>query len=235
MSPEGSLTAMPLMEHIRELRDRLIYALAALFIGMLLALAVSKQMIDGLTDMCNVCTFIVIRPTESVISYFRVALVLGLVVATPVILYQIVAFILPALHKRERRYLYVLLPGAALLFATGVAFGYFIVLPRTINFLATFLIEEAATAWSLGNYIAFVTNMLFIIGVTFQTPLVVYMLAKLGIVSPATMSHYRRHAILIIAILAAVLTPTPDPFTMLLVAVPMVVLYELGILLARFA
>ncbi|MFN2114782.1 MAG: twin-arginine translocase subunit TatC [Anaerolineae bacterium] len=235
MSADGQMATMPLLEHIRELRDRLIWSVGTLFVGMLVALVFSRKLIAGLTDMCSVCQFIVIRPTESVIAYFRVALVMGLVVAMPMILYQTVSFVLPALHKHEKRYLYVLLPGAALLFATGVAFGYYIVLPRTINFLATFLVEEAAAAWSLSNYIAFVTNMLVVIGVTFQTPLVVYLLAKLGIVTPATMSRYRRHAILIIAIIAAVLTPTPDPFTMLLVAVPMVILYELGIVLARLA
>jgi sec-independent protein translocase protein TatC len=95
--------------------------------------------------------------------------------------------------------------------------------------------ESVASNWRIGNYIAFVTNLLLIIGVTFQTPLVVFLLARIGILSPALMRHYRRHAIVLLAVLAAILTPTPDPFTMMLVLGPMILLYELGILLTRFA
>jgi len=176
-----------------------------------------------------------VDPTEGFVTYFRVALVLGLVLAIPVILYQVVAFVLPALRRRERRYLYLLLPGAALMFALGLTFGYFVVLPRSINFLAEFMIQYAEPNWRLLNYIAFVTNLLFLVGVVFLTPLVVYILSKLGIVSPAFLTRYRRHAIVVLSVLAAVLTPTPDPFTMFIVLIPMILLYELGILLARFA
>jgi sec-independent protein translocase protein TatC len=235
VSTGDAMVTMPLLDHIRELRNRVMWSVGALIVGMLLSLFVSREMIAGLTDMCDVCSFIVIRPTESIIAYFRVALVLGLVLATPVILYQLVSFVLPGLHANERRYLFLLLPGSAIMFGLGISFGYFIVLPRTINFLATFLIDQADAAWSLGTYIAFVTNLLFVVGVSFLTPVVVYLLSKLGILTPQVLSRYRRHAILIIAIVAAVLTPTPDPFTMMLVAAPMVVLYELGILMARFA
>ena len=234
MSSGDPAAKMPLMDHLRELRTRVMYSVGALLVGMVISLVVTRQMIAGLTEMCDVCQFIVIRPTESIIAYFRVALILGLVLATPVILYELVSFVLPGLHENERRYLFLLLPGSAIMFALGISFGYFIVLPRTINFLASFLIDEAAAAWSLGTYIAFVTNLLFVVGVSFLTPIVVYMLSKLGILSPQILSRYRRHAILIIAIIAAVLTPTPDPFTMILVATPMIVLYELGILMARF-
>jgi sec-independent protein translocase protein TatC len=235
VSNEPPLAAMPLLDHLRELRVRMVYAAGAVVIGLLASMAFARPVIDGLTEMCDVCQFIVIRPTEGFIAYFRVALVLGLVLALPVVLYQIVAFILPALHRHERRYLYLMLPGATLLFAAGLAFAYFLVVPRSINFLAQFMMGVATPAWSLGNYIAFVTNLMFVIGLAFQTPLVVFVLARIGLLTPARMSRYRRHAILIIAVLAAVLTPTPDPFTMLMVMVPMWLLYELGIILARFA
>ena len=185
--------------------------------------------------MCRVCTFQIVDPTEGFVTYFRIALVLGLVFAIPVILYQVVAFVLPALHRNERRYLFLMLPGAAVMFAIGLSFGYFIVLPRTINFLAEFLIDYAEPNWRLSNYVAFVTNMLLMVGMAFLTPLAVYLLSKLGVVSPAFLSHYRRHAIVVLAVLAAVLTPTPDPFTMFLVLAPIVLRYELGIVLARFA
>ena len=236
---DGPLPAMPLTEHLRELRTRLIWSVGALLAGMLASVAFAGRVIAGLSAMCQACLhpchIQVVHPTEGVVTYFRVALVLGLVVSLPVLLYQLVAFVLPALHRHERRYLFLLLPGATVFFALGLAFGYFVVLPQTICFLADFLGPSADPNWTMGNYIAFVTNMLLVIGIAFQTPLVVYLLAKIGIVRPALMARYRRHAIVVLAVLAAVLTPTPDPFTMFLVLVPMVLLYELGLLLARFA
>jgi sec-independent protein translocase protein TatC len=235
VSHDTATGSMPLVEHLRELRVRVLYSAAAVFVGMGLSLAFTHPVIEGLTAMCDVCRFIVVRPTESFVMYFRVALILGLALATPVVLYQMVAFVIPALHRQEKRYLYLMLPGAGALFALGLLFAYRVVVPRSINFLATFLLGVAEPAWSIGEYISFVTNLMFIIGVTFQTPLVVFLLAKIGVLSPAAMRRYRRHAILIVAVLAAVLTPTPDPFTMILVMAPMLLLYELGILLARFA
>jgi sec-independent protein translocase protein TatC len=232
---DDALTAMPLMDHLRELRNRLIYAAGAVVVGMLASLVIVQPVAEGLTRMCTICTFVYSRPTESFTTYFRVALVLGLVVATPVVLYQLVSFVLPGLHRNERRYLFLLLPGAAVLFALGLGFAYFVVLPRSVNFLASFQVGLAQPYWTLSNYLAFVTNLMFIIGVAFQTPLVVFVLAKLGIVSAQGLSKYRRHAVLILALVAAILTPTPDPFTMFLVLAPMWVLYEFGILLARLA
>jgi sec-independent protein translocase protein TatC len=235
LPPAAALATMSLMEHLRELRQRLIYGVGALLLGMLVSLAFTGRVIDGLTAMCQVCTIQAVAPTESFTTYFRVALLLGLVLATPVILYQLVRFVLPALHPHEQRYLYLLLPGASLLFATGLVFGYFVVLPRTVTFLSTFLSASVSANWTISQYVAFVTNLLLIIGITFETPLVVFILAKLRVVSAERMAHFRRHAVILLAVLAAVLTPTPDPFTMFLVLGPMILLYELGILLARFA
>lgn len=226
---------MPLMEHIRELRTRILRSLAAVLAGTAVALVAAQPIIHGLQSMCTVCTYIFIRPTEAFGAYFRVALVLGIALALPVLIYQVVAFVLPGLHRRERRYLYLMLPGGLLLFLIGLAFGYLVVVPRAINFLATFLMGTAEPAWSLGMYISFVTNLLFIIGLTFETPLIVLVLAKIGLATPDRLTRYRRHAILVIAVAAAVLTPTPDPVTMFLVMAPMVLLYEFGILLARIA
>ena len=153
----------------------------------------------------------------------------------PMVLYQIVAFILPALHKHERRYLWLFLPGASLLFIGGMVFGFTIVVPRTVNFLVGFLegTENLEVQPRIDDYVAFLTNLVLVIGLAFQTPLVVLLLTKLRIVTAKTLGRYRRHAVLVIAVAAAVLTPTPDPFTMFMVMAPMYVLFELGILLAR--
>jgi len=251
LSPQGdgpqmvpsaaALPAMPLLEHLRELRRRLMISVGALVLGVILGLPFSQRVIEGLKAMCVACAkdgegkplFIITDPLEAFTILIRVGLILGLAVTMPVILYQIVAFIIPALYRRERRYLLLLLPGAAVLFTAGMAFGYFIVLPRTIDFLVSLAFGVGSPMLRISDYIAFVTNVLFILGLAFQTPLVVFSLAKIGILKPQTMSRYRRHAVMVIAILAAVLTPTPDPYTMLMVMGPMYLLYELGGLLAR--
>lgn len=233
------LVTMPLVEHLRELRKRLMWSVGSVLVGMIVSLAASRSVIEGLKSMCQACDFQAIDPLEIFTTYFRVALMLGMILGTPMILYQIAMYVMPALHRHEKRYLLFLLPGASVLFIIGLVFGFQLVLPRTIGFLATFLAEGdsmlAEPSYRIGNYVAFMTNLLFIIGAAFQTPLVVYLFAKLGIVTPAFLSRYRKHAILLLAVLAAVMTPTPDPFTMLMVLIPMVLLYEVGILLARFA
>lgn len=231
----ADLPAMPLMEHLKELRTRLLWSVGAVVLGMLLSMVIVGPVIEGLTAMCEACGIQTTRPTAGFVAYFQVALRLGLLFASPVILYQIAAFILPALHPSERRYMYLLVPGGVLLFALGMAFGYYIALPRTVTFLATFTMGlGAAPNWTLDEYLALVTNLLVVLGVAFQTPLFVYVLAKVGIVTPGFMAHYRRYFIILAAVIAAVLTPTPDPFTMFLVFLPMLVLYELGLLMARF-
>ena len=247
MSATAQLPAMPLMEHLRELRKRLMWAVGSVFLGMLVGLGFSKAVINGLIGMCTACPEMVVsQPLEGFTTYFRVALMLGICIATPMLVYQLVAFVMPALMPSERKWLYIFLPGAFVLFVFGLLFGYYIVFPRTINFLIKFL-DGSATAQITGGdirivprpqlslYIAFFTNLLMIIGLTFETPLIVLLLAKLRLVTTKTLGKYRRHAVLVMALAAAILTPTPDPFTMLMVLVPMYLLYELGIVLARFA
>jgi sec-independent protein translocase protein TatC len=232
---DEELASMPLVDHIRELRRRVLISVGAVLAGALAGLALVRPAIAALQRMCTVCAFVFYGPTESFAAYFRVAALVGLVIALPVVLYQAVAFVVPGLHRNERRLLYVMLPSSALLFTLGVLFGYWVVVPRATSFLSTFLIDSAAPTWSLGLYIAFATNLLLGIGLAFQTPRVVFVLAKLGVATPQRLAHYRRYAILAMAILAAVLTPTPDPVTMFLVLIPMVLLYELGVALARLA
>jgi sec-independent protein translocase protein TatC len=230
------LAALPFLEHLRELRKRLIIAIAALFVGVLAGFPLAQRAIDGLKVMCATCnpeSFKVLNLLDGFATYFRVSLVLGLVVAMPVILYQVVAFVVPALYPRERRILYVMLPGAAVLFALGMLFGYVIVMPRTMAFLDLIARQLADPGYDIVLFIRFAMYLLLILGVAFQTPLVIYAFAKVGLLKPELMKRYRRHALMAFAVLAAILTPTPDPVTMLLVMGPMYLLYEAGLLLAR--
>ncbi|NIV30932.1 MAG: twin-arginine translocase subunit TatC, partial [Anaerolineae bacterium] len=165
----------------------------------------------------------------------KVALLCGVILAMPFIVYQVARFIAPGLTKSEKRYLWVLVPGATLCFITGVAFAYFVMLPAALPFLGSFMADLIEQNWAIGEYLSFVTSLLFWIGVAFELPLFVYFLAKAGVIDAQTLSKNRKYAIIAIAVLAAVITPTVDPLNMALVMGPLIVLYELGVILARIA
>jgi sec-independent protein translocase protein TatC len=129
----------------------------------------------------------------------------------------------------------LLVPGATLCFVTGVAFAYFVMMPTAIPFLQGFMADIIEQQWAIGEYLSFVTSLLFWMGVAFELPLFVFFMAKLGIIDVGTLTKNRKYAVLIIAVLAAVITPTVDPLNMALVMGPLLVLYELGVLLARIA
>jgi len=142
---------------------------------------------------------------------------------------------MPGLTKDEKKYLIFLVPGATICFLTGVAFAYFIMLPASIGFLQTFMADIIEQQWTVGKYLSFVTSLIFWIGVSFELPLFVYFLAKLGIVDSEMLIKNFKYAIVVIALLAAVITPTVDPLNMILVMGPLVVLYLIGVLLAKIA
>jgi sec-independent protein translocase protein TatC len=145
------------------------------------------------------------------------------------------AFIIPGLKPHERRYLYFIVPGAALLFVAGLAFTFWVILPFGIPVLINFLGDVIVQQWTIDYYISFVTRFLLAVGLVFETPLIIFFLAKIGLITPQMLARSRRYAIVVAAAVAAVLTPTTDPFTMLLVMGPLILLYEFGILLARLA
>ena len=233
--PAGEPAVMPLMEHLKEFRTRLIRAFIALFfttaISFLFARAVFVILLEPLGDVAVQA----LKPTESLSNYMKVALLCGVILAMPFIVYQIGRFITPGLTKRERRYLWVLVPGATLCFLTGVAFAYFVMLPAALPFLGSFMADLIEQNWAIGEYLSFVTSLLFWIGVAFELPLFVYFLAKAGVIDAQTLSKNRKYAVIAIAFLSAVITPTVDPLNMALVMGPLIVLYEVGVILARIA
>jgi len=226
---------MTLMGHLGELRDRLVIIAIALSITTVFSTIFAWKLFQILVLPLGGKVPQAISPTETIITYFKVALIGGVVLAMPVIIYQIVRFLLPGLLPNERRYLYILVPSASIMFMLGVAFTAFIMLPRMIAFLMTFGSGFVEQQWTLDEYISFVTSLLFWIGLAFETPLVIFFLAKMKIVSYKMLVKNFRFAILIVAIVAAVITPTPDPFNMLIVMVPLLALYAFGVLLARLA
>lgn len=223
---------MSIWDHISELRKRIIIGLAAVVVTTLASVfMLATPLIEFLARPAGgLSHFIVIEVTESVGVYMRVALLAGFILSLPIIVSQIIAFILPGLYPNEKRWLYWSIPLASLFFLGGVAFSYYVMLPTAIPFLQGFL--AVTPAWRLANYIGFVTNLMFWIGLAFESPLVVFLLAKFHVVSAGMLARQWRYAIVIIAIIAAVVTPTVDPVNMSLLMAPLFALYLLSILFA---
>ncbi len=222
---------MSFWEHFEELRRRLFIAFIALSLATLGSLFFTQNLLDLLAvPVGSLSNLQSIEVTENISVFMRVALLSGVVLAMPVILYQLLAFIVPGLTKNERRWVFVVVVAGTCLFLAGVAFSYFVMLPTSLTFLINFLTVE--TKPRLTSYISFITNLLFWMGVAFQTPLLVFALAKLHVISAATLAKQWRVAIVIIAVLAAVITPTVDPVNMALLMAPLILLYFLSVLLA---
>lgn len=234
-APDAEPATMPLMEHLKELRTRLMWAVGALLVTTAISFVFAKQVMVILLAPLGDATVQALRPTESLGNYMKVALLCGIILAMPMVVYQIGRFLAPGLTKQEKRYVALLVPGATLCFIAGVLFTYFILLDPALNFLQQFMGDIILQQWAIGEYLSFVTSLLFWVGVAFETPLFIYFLSKIGIIDAETLGKNRKYAYLIIAVAAAVITPTVDPYNMLLVMGPLIVLYELGVLLARFA
>lgn len=232
---DGESAVMPLMEHLRELRTRLVRAALALLVTTAASFVIAKRVLEYLISPMGSTLPQALKPTEVIGNYMKVAMICGVTLAMPVIVYQIGRFVTPALTKKERRYLYLLVPGATLSFVAGSAFAFYVMMPTAIPFLQGFLADIIEQKWAIGEYLSFVTSLLFWIGLSFELPLFVYFLAKLGIVNAQMLSKNRKYAIIAISILAAVITPTVDPLNMFLVMGPLIILYELGVILARIA
>lgn len=230
----SSETKMSFLEHFGELRRRLLRILLAVMAGTGIALVFTPRLLKLLVLPYG-SQLKVIGPTEGIANYLRIAVTSGVILALPYILFELWGFIAPALQPREKRYVFVLLPSAFILYLAGVAFAWFLLIPAAIHFLSSFNLGVFQTEWTSQNYIPFVTALLFWIGVCFELPLVLYFLAKIGVVNSRFLLKSWRYAVVLIFIVAAVITPTVDPFNMTLVALPMIGLYFLGILLAFIA
>jgi len=177
-----------------------------------------------------------LRPTEMFTTTFKICVMGGVGLGLPVIIYQVIAFVWPALiYEHEKRWVYMIIPFASVFFVAGVLFCYYFLLPFALKYLLTFGGGIAMALPSIGEYIDFTTQLLFWIGIVFQTPLVVFFLAKLKIVSYQKLKGMWKYAFLIAFVVGAVITPTPDPINQTIVALPIFLLYLLGVILARFA
>lgn len=221
-----------ILTHLNELRIRVSWALVSLAIATVIGFIFAEETLLFLKSHYPE-QLQTLSPTEGIETYFKVSLVLGAILSMPVILYQLWLFIAPGLEKQEKRYVYIFIPSATILFLVGIAFSWFVLLPTALLFLGSFLSDVFRPEWTSQEYIGFVTTFLFWIGVSFEMPLIIYMLARLGIVTAATLREHWRVAVVAIAVIAAAVTPSIDPVTMLLTMVPLLILYGLSIFLAR--
>lgn len=168
-------------------------------------------------------------------THMWLSFVAGLVTGFPYIVWELWRFVKPALHQKERRYARGIVFYTSFLFLTGIAFGYYIITPMTVNFLGSYQVSaEVQNMISLDSFISTVSTMTLITGIVFELPIVVYFLTKIGMLTPGFMREYRRHAVVVILILAAVITPTSDATTLLMVAIPLYILYEISIFVSAY-
>ena len=225
---------LTVLGHLSELRKRLIRGLIAVAIASVLAFAFYQQIFDILIGPAPPnLNLQAIEMTEMLGTIMRVCLVSGFILAMPYLTYELIMFVSPALTRREKRYVYLILPWIALMFAIGVIFSYFILIPRMTEFLVTFGGNIASIEPRIGSYINVVTRLLLTVGLVFELPVLTTFLARIGVLKPKWLADKRKIAIILAFILAAMITPTIDPINQTLVALPLVILYEMSIWLAR--
>lgn len=236
--PEGEEAGMATMsyrEHLEELRDRLVKSIIAMVIGIAVSFLFTEAVFTALKSRAEGVTLIRTGVAEMIGTYIKVAFISGVVLSTPVWLYQVVMFVAPGLTSKEKRFLYAALPFVLGSFLLGVLFAFFILLPPAMNFLIHFGEDIAQPLIRVGDYVSVVTSLLLWIGIVFELPIVLYVLARLGIVTPAVLKQKRPYAIAGAFVLAALITPTVDPVNQSIVALPIILLYEIGILLSYAA
>ena len=232
----GSEARMPFMLHLKELRDRLIRSVIAIVITTGLSIFfLGERAIELLKRPAPIGTiFVVITPTEYIGVWFKVSLWIGILAAMPVLVYQFLAYIAPGMTSKEKKFIFTMMPFITIMFVFGVAFSYFFALPAILNFLYQFGEGSVEIQIRLSAHIDLVTRLMLATGLVFETPLIIMALAKIGVVSPEWLAKRRKIWLVAAFIIGAMITPDPMPQTQIMVAIPLILLLELGILLARF-
>lgn len=225
---------MPLIEHLDELRKRIIFVAAAIFIVAIICFVFINQILALLTAPAGEIDLIYTTPAEAFMAQVRLAFTAGAILTLPITFYHILAFIMPALRRVEKRTIIPLVIVMNLLFFLGMAFSYYVIFPSALRFFLGFQTDTLQPLFTISRYISFVFSFLISVGVVFQVPVVFWFLGKIGLVSSHFLRKQRKFAILIMAILSAVITP-PDIFSQLLMLAPLLVLYEIGVFMVLLA
>lgn len=226
--------SLTLVEHLTELRNRILY-MAVIFLGCtLLAYQFSEVLVKDMIGIAPEVSFVFISPAELLLSYIKIAVIMGLTVSAPFLITQIWLFVSPALEKKERRTLVFSLIFGTVFFILGAVFAYLLVLPMMIQFFMGFQMEGIEEMISFESYLSLILSTVLSFGIIFELPSIMVILARFGIVTTAFMRKYRKYIVLVIFIAAAVLTP-PDVISQVMLAMPMLLLFEVGLLFATMA
>jgi sec-independent protein translocase protein TatC len=232
---EDVFEEMTLAEHLDELRSRIVKTCLAIGAAFIIGIFLASPMLDLVRTTADVDKFDVNEATEPITDYFKIAMYMAIAIALPVIFYQMFAFVAPGLTRKEKRLVYNSLPFVVILFVIGASFAFFLAIPRAFAFLSSFKSDTFDYSPTAGSIFSFYLQVTLGMGIAFELPIIMYLLSRLGIVSPRRMANSRRYAAVLTLVAAALITPTPDPFNMLFVAGPIYLLYELGLVFARIA
>ncbi len=234
-------STMSLGDHLEELRGRLIYAILGLVVGLVISLFFGKFLIAFIErPYLNVMKELeldpklqILAPAAGFVSYVKICLIAGLIVSSPWVFYHVWMFIAAGLYPNEKKYVYLAMPFSVVLFVAGALFFLLVVAPLTLGFLVKFneRFLGSASKFTFPEYIAFITQLMLVFGVAFQTPTAIFFLNKSGLVSLSALTKVRKYVILVIFIVSAMATP-PDVISQITLAVPLYLLFELGIMLS---
>lgn len=229
---------MSFLDHLEELRWRLIYAIIGIVIGTIVAWIFIEPLVEVVLlkparDSGAVLQNL--RPFGQLFLFVQVAIIVGIVGTLPNLFYQLWKFISPALRKSEKKYILSIVIYSTLCFLAGIAFAYFVMLPLALKFAAQFGTEAIKNEFAIDEYMSIIISVMLAAGFVFELPMVSFFLTKIGILTPGFMKKYRRHAIVIILVIAAFLTPGADPVSQIVLAVPLVLLYEISIFISKIS
>ena len=235
-SEESVEDEMSFLEHLEELRWRVLYSLIGVVVGTILAWIFIDPIIDHILLLPAQKAELHLqnlRPFGQLFLFFQVALIVGVILSLPNLFYQIWLFISPALKASERKYVTAVVTFSTFCFLSGIVFAYFVMLPLTLSFAGQFGSAQIENNFAIDEYFSIIISVMLAAGVVFELPMMSFFLSKLGLLTPAFMRKYRRHAIVIILLAAAILTPGTDPVAQVLLAVPLVLLYEISIFVSK--
>ncbi|WP_292282784.1 twin-arginine translocase subunit TatC [Megasphaera sp.] len=215
-----------------ELRGRIIKSVIAVAVGVAFCAWQIDDVVAFLTSPVE--RLYVMKPAEAFLIYMKIALWSGVIAASPVLFYQLWAFLLPAFTRHEKKGLLLFVPLSTMLFLGGISFSFFIVLPQGLRFFMSFAMESVQPLWSLAGYLDFAVLMVLPFGVIFNLPVALVVLARMGLVSSIQLKSFRKYVIVISFAIAAVITPTTDMISQSLLAVPMIILYEVSLVFIRY-
>ncbi len=229
---------MSFLEHLEELRWRIIYSLIGIALGTIIAWIFIDFLIDNILLVpAKHANFKLqnLKPFGQLFIYFQVAIIVGLILSIPNVFYQLWKFISPALKDNERKYVTSIVIFTTFCFLCGVVFAYFVMLPLTLKFAAQFGSSSIANNFALDEYFSIILSVILGAGLVFELPMLSFFLSKIGILKPQIMRKYRRHSLITILVFAAILTPGTDPVSQIILAIPLVILYEISILVSKLS